>query len=511
MEGDPRMEPAFDRCGAGAGRWLAMRLPILFVLFSMTRLATAAPSTTLPTASAPARTPDAFLDPSALHVVHLKLTPDAWKTMQPTSRGLFSGLFAATRPAAGAADTEARHESPFGYQYVYVQADAECDGVALSNIGLRFKGNSSYMIAPALKKPFKLDVNRYDADARLAGLTGINLHNNAMDPTLMREALSYAVFRDAGVPASRTSSALVYLTVDKQYDRKLLGLYTVVEEIDKAFLKSRFGSAKGLLLKPENCFNLPYLGDDFAKYERIYRPKTEATPRTTARLIELIRLIHQADDATFARQIGEYLDVDGFLRFVAVNALLANMDSFLSTGHNFYLYVHPDTLKVHFIPWDLNLSLGTFDWVGPIREQADLSLWQPHVMASRLTERVLAVPAYERAYVEILQRLTRTTFTAEHLGQQIAMLVGVTARAEKLAGVPHKPLPKTAPKELDPRVFLERRLESVRAQLAGTHEGYLPYWQKGFFGVGKPPPRGAAEERAMARAATRPATRPAGR
>jgi hypothetical protein len=132
-------------------------------------------------------------------------------------------------------------------------------------------------------------------------------------------------------------------------------------------------------------------------------------------------------------------------------------------------------------------------------------------MASRLTERVLAVPAYERAYVEILNRLTRTTFTAEHLDRQIATLEGVTARAEKLAGVPHKPLPKTAPKELDPRVFLERRLESVRAQLAGTHEGYLPYWQKGFFGVGKPPPRSAAEERAMARAATRPTTRPAGR
>jgi spore coat protein H len=505
------MEPAFDRCERGTGYGSGVRPAILFILLAIAWSGLAAPPATLPTASAPAKTPDAFLDRSALHVVHLKLTPDAWKTMQPTSKGLFSGLFAATRPTPGAADTEARHESPFGYQYVYVRAAAECDGVALPNTGLRFKGNSSYMIAPDLKKPFKIDVNRYDADARLAGLTGFNLHNNAMDPTLMREALSYAAFRDAGVPASRTSSALVYLTVDKRYDRRLLGLYTVVEEIDKPFLKSRFGSAKGLLLKPENCFNLPYLGDDFAKYERIYRPKTEATPRTSARLIEFLRLIHQADDATFARQIGDYLDVDGFLRFIAVNALLANMDSFLSTGHNFYMYVHPDTLKVHFIPWDLNLSLGTFDWVGPIQQQADLSLWQPHVMASQLTERVLAVPAYERAYIEILNRLTRTTFTSDHLRGQVAMFEGVTARAEKLAGVPHKPLPKNMPSEIDPRVFLERRLESVRGQLAGTHEGYLPYWQKGLFGVGKPPPRGGAETRAMARASTRPTTQPAAR
>jgi spore coat protein H len=440
----------------------------------------------------------AFLDPAALHTIHLKLTPDAWTAMQPTRKGAFSGLFAATRPS----ESEPKHESPFGYQYVYVRAALECDGATYPEVGLRYKGNSSYMLGPGVKKPFKIDVNRFDEHALLGGLTGFNLHNNAIDPTLMREPLSYAVFREAGVVAPRTSIALVYLTVDKLHDRKLAGLYTIVEEVDKAFLKDRFGSAKGLLLKPENCFNLPYLGEDFARYQQLYRPKTDATPRTSARLVEFLKLIHYADDATFERAIAAHLDVDGFLRFLAANVLLANMDSILSTGHNFYIYVHPDTLKVHFIPWDLNLSLGTFDWVGPIRQQAELDLLQPYVLANRLTERVLAIAAYRKTYLDTIDHMTRTSFSPDFVRRQVTLFQDVITRAEMQANVPHRPLPPGLPAEIDPNVFVARRLDSVRAQLAGTREGYLPYWQKGFFGAGSPPARRAAST-------TRPVVTPA--
>lgn len=443
-------------------------------------------------------TPQSFLDPATLHVVHLKLTRQAWDHMQPSRRGPFSGLFAATQPAA---DAETKHDSPFGYQYVYVRADVDCDGVNHPGVGLRYKGNSSYMGGRETKKPFKVAFDHYDKDTRHAGLAGFNLHNDAFDPTLLHESLSYAIFREAGVVAPRTSRALVYLSVDKLHDRTLAGLYTIVEEVDKAFLKDRFGSAKGLLLKPENCFDLPYLGEDFARYRSKYRPKTDETPKMTARLIEFLKLIHKSDDATFERRIGEYLDIDGFLRFLAANVLMSNMDSFLSTGHNFYMYVHPQTLKIHFIPWDLNLSLGTFDWVGPVSEQADLDLLQPTVLDNRLTERVLAIPKYRRAYLDIVKRMTETSFSPAFVGKQVSVLRDVIARAEKKANVPHRPLPTSLPKEFEPMAFVEARLKSVSGQLAGTHEGYLPYWQTGFFGVGKPPAR-------RYHATTQPTTRP---
>ncbi|MDB5324258.1 MAG: hypothetical protein JWN40_5889 [Phycisphaerales bacterium] len=437
---------------------------------------------------------DVFLSPTALHVLHFKLTHPAWDKMQPTRAGLFSGLFPATRPAG----EEATHDSPFGYHYAYVHADLEFADRTYANVGLRYKGNSSYLVGQNLKKPFKLDLNHFDKDLLLAGLTEFSLNNNALDPSFMREAMSYQFFRDAGVPAPRTAWSLVYLTVDALHDHKLAGLYTIVEEVNKPFLKSHFGTAKGLLLKPENAFNLPYLGEDFARYEKMYRPKSESNPQTSRRLIDFIKLIHQADDATFDKSIEQYLDVDGFLRFVAANSLLGNMDSFLSTGHNFYLYIHPKTLKAHFIPWDLNLSFGGFDWVGTISDQTDLSLQQPYVKPNRLTERVLSIDRYAKAYRAEVARIARSCMTPEHVRPQIAAMQQVIAKAEQLANVPHKPLPTSRPAEFDLATFLAARVRSVEAQLAGSQEGYAPYWQKGFIGgrVARP-------------AATRPATRPA--
>jgi spore coat protein H len=437
------------------------------------------------------RPAEGFFTPTALHVFHFKLTKSAWEKMQPTRAGIFSGLFPASRPA----DEETTHDSPFGYHYAYVHADLEYQDHKFPNVGLRFKGNSSYLTGRGIKKPFKLDLNHYDKQQNLQGISSINLNNNAMDPGFLREAEAYQFFRDAGVPASRTAWGLVYLSVESLHEKKLAGLYTLVEEINKPFLTAHFGSSKGLLLKPENAFDLPYLGKDFAKYEKIYRPKSRGTPQTQQRLIELLKLIHQADDATFDRKIGDYLDVEEFVRFIAANALLGNMDSFLSTGHNFYLYIHPTTLKAHFIPWDLNLAFGTFDWVGTVKEQTELSLKQPYVKPNRLTERVLSIERYEKLYRAEVERIAKQCLTPAHLSPQIDALEKVIARAERMAGVPHKPLPTSLPAERDLRVFAAERLDSVLGQVAGQAEGYIPYWQRGFIG-GR-----------VARPATRPVTR----
>ena len=448
---------------------------------------------TAPWTRAASRETEAFFDPGALHTFHFKLTRQAWEAMQP--RGVFGEMFAASRPSK----EEPTHESPFGYRYTYAHADVDFDGHLYRDVGLRFKGNSSYLVARDLKRPFKLDVNHYEEGQTLAGLTSLNFNNNAMDPTFMREALSYRVFREAGVPAPRTTWGLVYLTVESVHDHKLAGLYTLVEEVNKPFLKAHFGSAKGLLLKPENAFDTPYLGEDFAKYKRMYRPRNSGTEATRKRLIEFVKLIHRADDAMFDAKIEEFLDVPGFLRFVAANAVLANMDSFLSTGHNYYLYVDPETLKAHFIPWDLNLSFGTFDWVGTLDEQAKLSVAHPYVGKNRLTERLLSIDRYAKAYRAETERIARNCLARDRLEPWVKEMEAAIAQAERAANVPHRGLPNGMPAALDVKVFAKARYASVMVQIAGNEQGYVPYWQKGFIG-GR-----------MKRPATGPTTREAGK
>src|SRR5207302_10624576 len=104
-----------------------------------------------------------------------------------------------------------------------------------------------------------------------------------------------------------------------------VGLYTLIEEVGNAFLKEHFQSSGGLLLKPEGVRGLEYLGDNWEPYEKKYLPKNAADKQQRQRLIDFARLVNQADDAQFRREIASYLDIDAFLRFVAANGLLVNL------------------------------------------------------------------------------------------------------------------------------------------------------------------------------------------
>ena len=110
---------------------------------------------------------------------------------------------------------------------------------------------------------------------------------------------------------------MVYLSIEGRLDRECLGLYTIIEDIDtKAFLKEHFGSAKGLLLKPWSIRGLPYLGEQWGAYESRYAARSEVTEEAAQRTIEFIKLVNYGDDETFGRKIGEYLNVEEFLRLL---------------------------------------------------------------------------------------------------------------------------------------------------------------------------------------------------
>lgn len=430
--------------------------------------------------------PAAFFETTALRTMHLKVTGQGWEDMQPARPGMFSDLF--SKPTAPPED---KKRSAFGLEYTYVRATVEEAGKTYADVGLRFKGNSSYTSAEKiLKRPFKIDFNRYVEGQAFHGLTTLNLHNNALDPSFAREALSYELFREAGLPAPRTTFALVYLTVEGKYEKQLLGLYTVVEEVNKAFLKAHYGSAKGLLLKPENAQQWPYKGEKFAEYEKIYRPHTDATPETGARLIEFLKLLNQADDAGFAAAAGTYVDVPELARYVATHAIMCNMDSMLTTGHNFYMYVPPDGGRIRFAPWDMNLSLGAFTWVATDKQMINLSIKTPWVGPHKLLDRMAKVPGFNEELRKAFESLNRTAFEPGRMAKRIEAVKAVVRDAQRAAYPPGSTQPTTRPENTaakptmwlaaapDLTEFAKARSAAVDAQLAGRQEGHVPSWAR---------------------------------
>ncbi|MFN0055028.1 MAG: CotH kinase family protein [Planctomycetales bacterium] len=424
-----------------------------------------------------------------LHEVHLEVAADEWETMQKVIGGMqFPGSPPAAQrdPAEPEGAIERHRTAGFGMEFPWARGTMTAGGIVCANLGIRYKGNGSYMMsARGLKRNFKLEFDHNDEEGRFLGMKTLNLNAGSIDPTKIREALAYEVFRAAGTPAPRTAFARVTLTVPGQYDRELLGLYTLVEQVDRRFLESRFQAKEGLLLKPEWLRGIEYLGDDWEPYAARYQARREATPGELAQLVEFTKLVNEGTDAEFAAKIADYLEIDPFLQFLGVTTLLSSFDSFLfSPGHNYFLYLHPRSGKFHFLPWDQDLTFGGFPMVGTPEQRADLSLMHPHPGENALIDRLLALPEMQERYKAQIETMIADCFSAETLMKNFEAVDAITREeiaAETAAakarnegggfgfGGPN-PFGAAAP---FPK-FVEQRLASVAAQLAGEKSGYIP-------------------------------------
>lgn len=307
-----------------------------------------------------------------------------------------------------------------GIVFEYVHADLEIAGTRLTNVAVRYKGNGTYMGSRMSdKKSLKLDLNEFVSNQQFAGVAKINLHNNVTDASWMNEPLSYALYRDAGVPAPRTTYARVRVTAPGVHTNAYLGLYSIVENPDTRWADANFGTKKGAIFKPVTPTLFQHQGDDWKAYQQIYDAKTELTAQQKQRVIDFARLVTQASDADFARRAPEFLDVEAFGRFMAVTVWLSTLDSILTLGQNYVMYLHPKTDRFQFVPWDLDHSFGNFPMQGSQDQREQLSVQKPWSGQNRFFERVFAVPAFKEAYLARMKEFQSTIFQPERLARQV--------------------------------------------------------------------------------------------
>src|SRR5579883_364102 len=310
--------------------------------------------------------------------------------------------------------------SAAGIDFKYVHADLEFEGHSYRDVAVRYKGNGTFMESRgSIKRSLKIDLNKYVKGQKIAGQTKLNLHNNVTDASWMNEVLSYRAFRDANVPASRTAYAKVYVTVPGQYDRKYFGLYSLVEEVDTHFAQDRFGSREGVLFKPVTSTLFGYLGEDWSDYTQMYDPKTDLSRSDKQRVIDFSKLVTKGSDAEFSARLAEFLDLDEFARFMSATVWLSTLDSILMMGQNFYLYLHPQTHKFQFLPWDLDHSFGQFPMGGTQEQREQLSIVKPWRGSNRFLERVFNSEPFKTLYLASMKQLAKTVFVPERLSKQV--------------------------------------------------------------------------------------------
>jgi spore coat protein CotH len=243
----------------------------------------------------------------------------------------------------------------------YYPCDFKWNGQTVRNIGIRSRGTGS---RSSVKPGLRIDFDRYTTDQSFLGLKSIILRNNTQDPSGMRERLSMEMFQRMGLIAEREAHARLYI------NNAYVGLFTIVESLDKTFLTKNFTENDGHLYEfsfdnaAVQPFDFGYPGSDPALYAPLpFKPETlELDPQGEV-LERLFWTANVASDAVWRTSIEEYLNMQKFVRHLAIENFLAEQDGL--TGdygpNNFYFYRFVGKNLYTFLPWDKS---NTF-WESP--------------------------------------------------------------------------------------------------------------------------------------------------
>ncbi|MBL9199295.1 MAG: CotH kinase family protein [Opitutaceae bacterium] len=234
---------------------------------------------------------------------------------------------------------------------VDVPATLTVDGKVYRDVGAGFRGASSYMMVPrGSKRSLNLTLDYAHKDQNLLGYRTLNLLNSNDDPSFSRAALYSRVAQDY-LPTPKVNFARVVINGENW------GVYASAEQFNKDFLQSRFGSDKGARWKvpgsPGGRGGLAYLGDDIAAYKRTYEIKSKDDDASWWKLIRVTKALEETAPEKLEDTLAPLLDVDGALRFLALDTTFANGDGFWTRTSD-YSIGEDKQGRLHLIPHDMN-------------------------------------------------------------------------------------------------------------------------------------------------------------
>lgn len=276
----------------------------------------------------------------------------------------------------------------------FYSADITLDGVSVSNVGFRTKGNStlrSVANSDSMRYSFKVKVDKYEDDQLLIGLDEFVLNNNFADPSYMREILSYNALSAIGENVSQASFVNVYI------NGELYGLYTMVETVDDSFLNNNFGDNDGTLYRMDQGSNLIYKENDNLE-NAVLKNGDDESKEDLRFMIKVLNDMPEGEKGG----IESVLDVDSALRYIAANTVLESYDSYSGQfAQNYYLYNNDGIFTV--IPWDYNMSFGGFMGGKLSSIDIDEPISGTNMDSVPLIKNLLAVPEYKERYYDILE------------------------------------------------------------------------------------------------------------
>lgn len=314
------------------------------------------------------------------------------------------------------------------------------------NVAVKLKGAAGSFRDFDDRPALTLNASKFNKGQLFHGLNKFHLNNSVQDPSYANEWLCEELFRAAGVPATRVTHARVWLN-----DRDV-GLYVLKEGFDSTFLQRHFQDPDG------NLYDGGFVQDIDAELEKDSGEGVD----DRSDLIELVNACREPDEAERWRRVGELVDIDAFIKFMAMELMTCHWDGYTQNRNNYRIYFNPIDKKAHFLPHGMDQMFG--DPGAPILEPpgaiVSSTVMQNPEWRAQYRDKVKELltlfdpPKRLQGRLDVLQKRLRPVLTA--MGQEIAtdhaeqiksLQQRVAERAESLRDQSDRPEP--GPVEFD--------------------------------------------------------------
>jgi spore coat protein H len=270
----------------------------------------------------------------------------------------------------------------------YVHATVSEGTNVYKDVGIHLKGVGSFR--PFNEKPsFSVKFDRFAPGQTYHGLSKFMLNNASQDPTFLAEMIATQMFRDAGLPAARVTHAFV------EVNGRAVGLYVLIEAMNKDYLKQHFRNAKGNLYEA-------YLQDINQKLDQDGGTDSSQSDLTNLLAVAQIQKPIERWDA-----LQQVLNVDGYLSHLALEMFASHTDGYAMNHNNYRLYHDPATGQFHFLVHGL-------DWA---YASTGVSIDPPRI--SIITKAVLQTPQGRKLYRERVRQLYTNVFRVDIMTNRV--------------------------------------------------------------------------------------------
>jgi spore coat protein CotH len=273
--------------------------------------------------------------------------------------------------------------------------------------GVHFRGNTSYSwVATGRKRSLDLSMNMVHSDQRLYGYRSLNFLNANQDPSFMRSVMYHALTMQY-TAAPKTNFVRVVINGESW------GIYANQEQFNSDMTKEFFGDNKGARWKtpgrPGSRTGLRYMGDNVETYKALYEIKTKDKAESWNDLIHLCKVLNQTPPEQLEAALNNILDIDGALKFLAMDKAMINNDGYWVRASDYSLY-EDSTGKFHVFGNDANETLQNPEYMGGWgSEKADLDPFAGAEDPEKaLLYRLLKVPSLRERYLRHLKEIANT-------------------------------------------------------------------------------------------------------